>query len=585
MSIIKRFFKNEYLIVFIFTSILSIGFTHPLIPRFGDGQIGLGCDYEQFIWNFWWVKEALTNSQFNLFFTPTQYYPTGSTLSFHDLTLHWSLLSVPLQYVLTRVQIFHLFTFLTFPLSAFSQYYLLRKNSFSKSISFMGAVIFAFCTYRLNRFLYGEISLLGTFYIPLAFYHAQIIWSKKGNHTNALLLALFTFLSFTCSLYNGLMNVLIIVFYSIFELISQKRLPIRLILTSTVSLSILLSLILTPMILDTMNNVITTGESETFYAGNIGNNADLSSFIIPDGVHLSKVYYGLKTDLREIYQGYHGNLAEKSTFLGYTLLIALFVFAFKLKKNSRVIKFYVFIAVLFILLSLGPIVFWKGDPILDLKWIYKGLSKLPLISASRTPSRYVLAVVFFLSILLAQLIQNSSFSDKLKKIAPLVITFLFIVEMYPVSFWFNPINQEEEDFYSNINQETGKFQGGILSIPLDYHGGLGNGPHYLYLQTIHEQYVYGGYISRVSNVAWDYFENNPILTSLHHDDYNKKRQATLIGFTDVEIVREFKKLKVSFVSLDKSDPSYTEIYKRLSQIPNFQVLKSLKENVVFKFEP
>lgn len=147
---------KEYLVVFSITSILSIGFTYPLVPKFGEGQIARGGDYYQFLWNFWYVKEALFNNDLSLLFTNTQYHPTGTTLSFHDLTLHWSILSVPLQTFMTRIQIFHLFTFLSFPLTALAQYYLLRKNQLTKVTSFLAGVLFAFVLIELVVLILGK---------------------------------------------------------------------------------------------------------------------------------------------------------------------------------------------------------------------------------------------------------------------------------------------------------------------------------------------------------------------------------------------------------------------------------------------
>ena len=73
MKFLSKILKYDFLIVFLLATTITIPFTYPLINSIGEGQIGRGGDYHQFIWDLWWVKKAVLSSEYSIMFTPMQY--------------------------------------------------------------------------------------------------------------------------------------------------------------------------------------------------------------------------------------------------------------------------------------------------------------------------------------------------------------------------------------------------------------------------------------------------------------------------------------------------------------------------------
>src|SRR5262249_30460801 len=69
---------------------------HPATTVLDDGTY----DAFQFLWNLWWVREALVHLHANPFHTRYLFYPEGTSLLFHTFSATLGFLSVPLQLVL-----------------------------------------------------------------------------------------------------------------------------------------------------------------------------------------------------------------------------------------------------------------------------------------------------------------------------------------------------------------------------------------------------------------------------------------------------------------------------------------------------
>jgi hypothetical protein len=80
---------------------VGIVMSYPLVLRPGSHVLEDGTlDAFQFVWNVWWVREALVNLHENPFYTRYLFYPEGSSLFFHTLSAPLGLVSIPLQLTL-----------------------------------------------------------------------------------------------------------------------------------------------------------------------------------------------------------------------------------------------------------------------------------------------------------------------------------------------------------------------------------------------------------------------------------------------------------------------------------------------------
>lgn len=381
------------------------------------------------------------------------------------------------------------------------------------------------------------------------------------------------------------MAILLICLYCLFRLIADRFLPMKQLLISAVLFIGFMSFILVPMFMDMSKGVIQETTLKEFMIGNLGNNADVASYFVPDGMHLSKVYSPIQDWLRGVYNSYHGNKAEKSTFLGYSLLLSLALLIVLYRRLDKLMIFLIMSAFVFMFLSFGPIIYWFGEQVWNIDSLYRVIYKIPLLSASRTPSRYVLLVVFSLSYLLALLLEGFFKNKKKLTFASVTICVLFLVELYPVPFDFLPFQSEEMNYYTSLNKEYGSFNKNVLNIPADYFGARGEGNQYAYHQTYHEQNIFGGYVSRVSNEAEQFYLNSKLLSAIHHDDYEKVREVSLKGLSDKEIIDELKRLSIYLIILENRKPYALEIHQRLSSIEGIAIKKELSSKTVFSFTP
>ena len=60
-------------------------------------------DADLFLWNFWWTKHALTTAH-NPYWTDLLMYPSGASLAFHTFPLPYSVLTLPVQFLIDGIR-------------------------------------------------------------------------------------------------------------------------------------------------------------------------------------------------------------------------------------------------------------------------------------------------------------------------------------------------------------------------------------------------------------------------------------------------------------------------------------------------
>lgn len=82
-------------------ALVGVGLSYPLVLHPASTVVDDGTnDAFQFVWNVWWVREALVALQTNPFYTRHLFHPDGVSLLFHTFSPSLGLASVPLQLVL-----------------------------------------------------------------------------------------------------------------------------------------------------------------------------------------------------------------------------------------------------------------------------------------------------------------------------------------------------------------------------------------------------------------------------------------------------------------------------------------------------
>lgn len=103
-SVQRAAFGVQHLLPLLLYTALALLMTWPLAANFTTAAIGTPAvpgevyDSWQYMWNLWWLKEALLHGH-HPYFTPMIYYPHGVPLFLHTLLLSssrwWRVATVP----------------------------------------------------------------------------------------------------------------------------------------------------------------------------------------------------------------------------------------------------------------------------------------------------------------------------------------------------------------------------------------------------------------------------------------------------------------------------------------------------------
>ena len=173
------------LVLFVYVA-LALLFTYPLVLNIGTHHVGEAeGDAQVYLWNLWWVEQALTELHTDPFRTDLIFYPTGIGLSLHTLGFLQGILFIPLKAAFGSVAGANLIVIWTFVASAAGSYALARYLGASRWGAFLAGVVFGFCPYRLAR-LAGHYDLLGTEWLP--FYTLLFLKALDADRSRWVLL-------------------------------------------------------------------------------------------------------------------------------------------------------------------------------------------------------------------------------------------------------------------------------------------------------------------------------------------------------------------------------------------------------------
>jgi hypothetical protein len=104
--------------------VLTFALTYPLIAHFTTHIPGGNVDEGAFLWNIWWMKQALLDLHTNPLFTNYIFYPLGVNLALYTLTPLNGVLALPLTLTVGPIVASNVFIILGFTLSGFATYLL-----------------------------------------------------------------------------------------------------------------------------------------------------------------------------------------------------------------------------------------------------------------------------------------------------------------------------------------------------------------------------------------------------------------------------------------------------------------------------
>lgn len=364
--------KAETLGVLLFFAALTAVMIAPAL-RDPTGLVpGTSGDGSVFTFSIWWysqkgldfLAEPKVREIFHPWGVPYQVYGDFAPIN---------MLLYPVMKISTPLLAYNLSVFLSFLLSAFFTYLLVKDITKSRGAGIMSGIFFAFSVYRFIRYS-GHLNLVHTEWFPLLIYSAKKLLDTK-DYKYAVLSGVSFSLMFLSSGYYAYIGGLAVLSFAFLYLKTMRLVlpPVRVLAVAVIIPLVVLS----PFLYYTSK---LRGEGEL--TGSLGlayfHSADFLKYLWynPRGLLMSDFVLGvpIKTSI----------VTEQALYLG---LVPLFLAALGLiflwnnnKKNRKddkgldgFVRIFLIIGAIFFILSLGPF----------LKWIDGGMMTVPLPDSAK----------------------------------------------------------------------------------------------------------------------------------------------------------------------------------------------------------
>lgn len=520
--------KRVYLYVFFVYLAMALLMFWNVTLNMTSKVFSTGGDVYQSMWGLWWVPYSIFTLHQQPFHSSMLYYPVGAGLVTQTLSPLAGILSWPLQQISMAFAYNTLFM-LSFPLAGLFMFMLAYYFIREKYSAFIAGLIYAFSPIHVTQ-AYSHLNWAMIEFIPLfILLFIVTLREKKVKYAFAAACS-FVLLTFVGDIEQGI----IMAFFAVISLVAFLLLDRKGFISrkSFVSLGLFALFVLllgAPFFFYILHGITSKTLATTNALSDIGHNMlysdPLLSFLLPG------YYNGIFHPSSTVYSGMYGlsykgisytpDIAERVSYIGYTV-IALSLFAlyeeYKRKTLKGMAAYWIAIAVIFFLLSLGPYIqlYNTSTGIPSLYLIYR---KIPLFNIVREPGRFdfVLEAVLALSAALGfkRLCELRGQNGNVLKYAALV-SLLILIEYngMPLSLGFgNSLMRSAHvpKAYGEIGRLPGNFS--VLILPALPNAGempaLYTGRS-MYYQTALKKPIIGGYTSRVNQTQMLSVESVPL---------------------------------------------------------------------------
>jgi hypothetical protein len=447
------------------------------------------------IWSLWLVNENVTSFR-SPYLTDLIFYPLGADLTHHTLSPGF----VPVTFLVKKfsggslmypIYAYRIIVWLCFTLLLYFTYLLLRQLEFTRGAAAIGASAFAFSDFFIEHA--PHLSLLSAFFIPLTgllllrLYRRPATGSAIAAALSAGLAVYFTELALYIFL--ALLFVLIATVLMgepgkiLFEKLSRLGLK-RALLASAVCL-----IVMVPFLI----NHFSSDVSKPLYTESANFSANLPGFVIPEPQRTplyGQIFAGLSARMTRGSDG-------RETFIGFPILI--FALIALITTKQKMVRAAALVGLVFFILSLGPTLKIFGAET-GVRMPYSLLMKIPPFDLGRTPVRFAMVGIFFLTIVAAAGMAwtQQALASRLGKRwsgAILLLVFAWVLAEAYAPLPRQPTFQPPAELARIAN-------GPVLNLPVSRFDGYA-----ALLQVFHHQPIATGYISRFSDQQIDYIEN------------------------------------------------------------------------------
>jgi hypothetical protein len=351
-----------------------------------------------FLWDFWWTKQALLALK-NPYWTDMLFYPAGTTLTFHSFPLLYGIFSLPFQLLLKGIAglvvALNTIIYVSFVLSGFGAYRLAVYLTGSRPGGLVAGLAYAFVPFHLMNMV--SLNLLAMEFLP--FYVLSLLKLKeKPAFRSALAAAVWLALSYYSSLEYALYLLMFSALWFGYILASRWKGVGRGFPGYLTAAALLFILLASPQLyqqIQVYSSQPPTLEMDLEEAKMWS--PALASLFTPTRFH---PIYGQAVSLGgELSDNTARTRGMRSEATLGVVALGLAIFAvFRSSKDRS--GFWVFAAILFLSLALGPYLRLSGKWLSNFPMPYLILYKVFLpMRLSRDPTRFIPLAMLMLSIL------------------------------------------------------------------------------------------------------------------------------------------------------------------------------------------
>jgi hypothetical protein len=370
----NNFFYFVLLLPFVYFFPLTLNFSEHIAT--GDGSR----DGFQFLWNFWWTKQAVLQPELDLYFTKFLFWPNGTPLLFHTLSPGNGFISIPIQLIWPEtsglIASLNILTLLQFSILGFSVQAICKHLGTSTVAAWTAAILAMFLPFRFYHVNHINLISHGWLSLCLFFLLKECHRENWKNRVGVIITAALTLYSdHGLSLQLAIAGLAIVCW-------NYKRLPIESLIKIFAG-----TLVLSFPFLLVLAEFPATSVAAPDPNDSIRLSANLLAIFSPAPIDLIGSQFSTSN-----VNGVYGNEAS----FGVAMLIALCLSWCSIKEYKR----FLWGGLGILILALGPILH-IGSSSFDIWMPYQLLQQLPGIGLSRAPVRLLSTASIFLCIAVA----------------------------------------------------------------------------------------------------------------------------------------------------------------------------------------
>lgn len=500
---VLKWIRRDWLVILLYLVATAI-MTYPLAFRL-DGEWlalwGIPANWDQDsqmkVWDiWWWVNRALDGDP--LFYTRDLFYPVGVDLSYHSISWTVVLLSGFMTTIMDEAVAYNVTILIAVFTTGYAAYLMIYPLVKHQAAAWLGGLIYTFAPYHIAHSV-SHPDLVHLASIPLAVLlitYALTRGKEWAGLAAGFMVGIAAFTSLYIMIF-ALLTMVMILPWLIFdkERWREKRLW-SVILVFCISSGLMLAIRLAPI----FNNPDTLGEViETKYTA-ASDQTDLMAYLIPSPFN---------PIFKPIVQGITARFRMNAKWPAYLGLIPLILTGVALtwrRRRRQVLPWFI-AGLVFVLLSLGPILRFNGQLYDSIRLPAAALSWFLPIRAVGRPDFFVIGVLLPLAVCAAYGLDRILLTlddHRLGKIGlSLMCTGLLLLEFWNGSY---PLARSEVNpYFRELAAEQGDFA--LIQLPM----GREISKRYLYQQTVHQRPIVEGLAARTPEEAYRYIENNYLL--------------------------------------------------------------------------